>query len=163
MLSHHHLESGSRHWPFILAVTAVLAAVVAGPAIAHTDGEIRGGYYTDVEDGFLGGGLLMPLADLWYFNPNLEWVFVDGYDYWTVNADVHRDLNPGAGAAIWLGAGPALVVTNTDAPHSDAETDLGVNLFAGLGAKRGSVRPFTQFKVRLSDNSESSLAVGIRF
>jgi len=147
----------------VLAGLVGVGVLFPAPASAHTSLELRGGYYTDAGDGFLGGGFLTSLAPRWYFNPNLEWVFVDGYDYYTVNADVHRDLNPGPGPAIWLGAGPALLVTDYNQPDRGTNTDFGLNLFGGLGAKYGAVRPFTQVKVTVADNTETSLAIGLRF
>jgi hypothetical protein len=152
--------------PFIaLAAVAVLALGVA-PAGADVHPEIRGGYYMDQEEAFIGGGLNVSMSPYWYFNPNLEWVFVEGYDYFDVNLDIHRDLNTGSGPAVWLGAGAAIIfIDGNDAvlPANDKSTDLGLNLLGGVGAKYGAVRPFGQVKVTLSDNSESSLAFGLRF
>ena len=138
------------------------ALIVLAPlALARTDGEIRGGYYADAEEGFAGGGFLVDMGDAWYFNPNLEWVFVENRDYFTINADVHKDLNRGSGAAIWLGGGAGIIVTDSD--FQDRNTDLGLNLLGGIGASQGSVRPFSQFKMTISDTNEASLAFGLRF
>ncbi|MEZ4654788.1 MAG: hypothetical protein R3E12_14685, partial [Candidatus Eisenbacteria bacterium] len=103
----------------------------------------------------------------WDFNPNLEWVLTDGYDYLTVNGDLHYDFNRHSdGPAIWAGSGLAVIHTNVDRPtplSDNSNTDLGVNLFGGVGAKHGSVRPFMQLKGRLADNTETSVALGLRF
>jgi hypothetical protein len=48
-------------------------------------------------------------------------------------------------------------------PGDDNEVDIGLNLLAGFGAQSGSVRPFLQGKAILMDDSEASIAVGIRF
>jgi len=64
------------------------------------------------------------------------------------------------------GAGPALIVVNRDEPaygNRGTNTDLGLNLFGGLGAKHGGVRPFAQVKFTVADNTETSLAMGLRF
>jgi hypothetical protein len=149
--------------PFLLSL--VLMTV---PARAHgnIDPEIRGGLYTE-GDGFLGGGLLTGISSTWYFNPNVEVVFADG-DYVTVNGDFHKDLNMGEGPAFWLGGGPALVVANTNNSDlsndpGDSNLDLGLNLLGGVGAKYGSARPFGQLKYMISDQSQFSMALGLRF
>lgn len=144
-------------------------ALLAVPTLARADvaPEVRAGFYSDAEEGFVGGGVLAPMSSFWYFNPNMEWVFVESVDYFTVNADFHRDLNPGDGPAVWLGGGPALVVVDRDPPtfpsENDTDVDLGVNLLGGVGGKYGAVRPFGQAKVLFSDQSEMSLALGLRF
>ena len=145
------------------ALVAATLTTAVSTARANVDAEVRGGYYTDAEQGFLGGGLLMGLAETWDFNPNLEYVFVDGGTLFTVNADVHKDLNSGSGPAVWLGAGPALIVRDSDVEGADGETDFGVNVIGGIGAKSGSIRPFGQAKYTFSDENEASLAFGLRF
>ena len=146
------------------AATAAFLASIPNTATSQTDVEFRGGYYSDVEEGFLGGGLVADLGNSWDLNPNLEWVLTDGYDYLTVNGDLHYDFNAqSSGPAIWAGTGLAVVHTSPDAPRGNDETDLGVNLVGGVGAKSGSVRPFMQLKGRVADNSETSVALGLRF
>ena len=145
---------------FILGVCCLVAA-----GSAHVDAELRGGYYTNADNGFLGGGFLTSVGQSWDFNPNVEWVLVDGFDYFTVNGDFHYDLDPTSSTAMWVGAGGAIVVQDWDDRFSRArnDTDVGINLFGGIGAKRGDVRPFGQIKGLLADRSEGSLALGIRF
>jgi hypothetical protein len=131
--------------------------------------EVRGGYNFEVEEPFAGGGVNMPISNIWDFNPNFEWVFVEDADYLTINIDFHADLNDrGYGPAIWLGAGPALLLFEDDTlpdfePEDNEEMDFGLNLFAGIGAKRGPIRPFGQVKLMLSEDNETSLAFGLRF
>ncbi len=46
----------------------------------------------------------------------------------------------------------------------DSQTDVGLNLLAGIGFwKRGAVRPYVQGKVTISDNTEASIGFGVRF
>jgi hypothetical protein len=150
--------------PFLLSL-----AVFTLPARAHGKvmPEVRGGFYTESSDAFLGGGLLTALSDTWNFNPNAEVLFADG-SYVTVNADVHKDLNMGSGPALWLGGGPALVIANTTNPDlsnnpGESDLDLGLNLIGGIGAKYGSARPFGQLKYMISDQNQFSMALGLRF
>lgn len=160
----HRTRCKSRGLVITAATTVAFLASISSPATSQTDVEFRGGYYSDVEEGFLGGGLVADLGNSWDLNPNLEWVLTDGYDYLTVNGDLHYDFNAqSSGPAIWAGTGLAVVHTSPDAPARNDETDLGVNLFGGVGAKTGSVRPFMQLKGRVADNSETSVALGLRF
>lgn len=155
-----------KHHKPLLITSVLVASLIGSVASGQTDVELRGGYYSDAEDGFIGGGLLAGLGNSWSFNPNLEWVLTDGYDYFTVNGDFHYDFNRSSGPAIWAGAGPAMIHTEIDrGPLLDdrSDNDLGMNIFGGIGAKYGSVRPFMQLKGRLADNSETSVALGIRF
>ncbi|HUG52750.1 MAG TPA: hypothetical protein VMR21_04090, partial [Vicinamibacteria bacterium] len=54
-----------------------------------------------------------------------------------------------------------VVNVNPEGP-ADGDTDFGLNLLAGLGARRGRVIPYAQAKVILKDSSEFVIAVGIR-
>jgi hypothetical protein len=142
----------------IVSLIVVLFAFAA-PAEPQVAADLRTGYHADAEEGIIGGGINSELGGRWDFNPNLEWVLVDGYDLWSVNADFHRDFGT-SGPALWLGGGPALIVTDVG-PVSDE--DLGLNLLGGVGARYGSVRPYAQMKVTLADNSSSALLLGFRF
>ena len=160
-MSNKHLTATHSSLILALAALTVLLFGPTSPAEPHVSGEARGGYHLDAEEGLIGGGLNTHIGDHWYFNPNIEWVFVQNYDLWSINADFHRDL-PTSGPAIWLGGGPAIIVTDPEF-NGRRNSDFGLNLLGGVGAKSGSVRPFGQMKVTLSDNSSSSLAFGIRF
>jgi len=145
-------------------VAAALALLVlALPAsAADTKVGIRGGYYTDIGDPFLGAELLTPVAHRIYFNPNFEYVFDDNLRYWTLNGDFHYDFPTHRPYYVWAGAGLALVHTDPKG-RGDGNNDVGANLLAGVGFKAGSVVPYFQAKVILKDGSEFALAFGIRF
>jgi hypothetical protein len=145
----------------LAAVTLALAA--ASPARADIDPEVRAGVYTDGSDGFIGGGVLWDLGQRgrWYANPNLEYVLVDNGDYFTINGDVHYDLDVDTPFFVWAGGGPALLFADSD--RGDSETDIGLNLIAGIGARQGNIRPFAQLKLIVSDDSQLVFAVGLRF
>ena len=150
------------------AVALVLSAILllaAGAGLAHagTDADLRGGYYFDSDAFALGGGLLTSISSsqTWYFNPNLEAAFGDHQTTVTVNGDVHYDLPLASRMSWWVGAGPALMVTDPDTGPSNS--NFAVNVFGGVGGRGGSVRPFAQFKAIVSDNSETALMGGIRF
>ena len=48
-------------------------------------------------DWMIGVELITPVTRSVFFNPNLEWVFVEGGDLATLNADFHYDLETRAG------------------------------------------------------------------
>ena len=149
----------------LLALMVLALCGLSSPVAADgVDGDLRLGVYTDASEAFVGGGLLVRLGEgsKWFFNPNLEYVFVDRGDLATLNADFHYDIASDGAVDFWLGAGPALVLRDNDRGNDD--TELGVNLFAGIGFLRSSaVRPFVQGKLLLSDESEGVVAFGIRF
>jgi len=150
-----------------VALTLLSALFVAAPAEA-VDFGVRAGVYTDEGDGFVGGELLFPLTERWYFNPNVEWVFVDNGDLFTVNGDFHYDFDTDFNGYVWAGGGPALIVRDNDPPrrrggNDDAETDVGLNLLGGVGWQVEGLTPYVQGKVLISDDSEAVLAVGLRF
>ena len=140
------------------------AILVAMPAAAQADPKfgVRLGYYTKAEDPFIGGELLFKLAPDFYLNPNLEAVLVDNGRYFTINGDVHYDLPTHGRSFLWIGAGLALIDFDPEGPAS-GDTDFGLNLFAGLGVRRGHVVPYVQAKVIAKDDSEFVIAVGVRF
>ena len=143
--------------------TALLALVAAPAASAQVDPDFRAGIYTDGSDGFIGGGVLWDLGQRgrWYANPNVEVVLVDNGNFFTVNGDVHYDLDVETPFYIWAGGGPAILVADPD--EGDSETDFGLNLIAGIGARQGGIRPYAQVKLIVSDESELVFAVGLRF
>ena len=143
--------------------------LIPGSAGAEVDFGVRGGVYNDAEAGFVGVELLTDITRRWYFNPNLEYVFVDDGDLYTVNLDAHYDL-PTRSVYTWLGAGVGVIFSELDPPRGcrrcepEDETDLGLNLLGGVGFGRGqAIRPYIQGKVIVSDETEAVLAVGLRF
>jgi hypothetical protein len=144
------------------ALLSVAVLALPSAADAETFG-VRLGYYTEAEEPFLGAELLFRLAPDLYLNPNVEAVLVDGGRYVTLNADAHYDLPAGSRRTfIWVGGGLAIV--NVDPEGSaNGDTDFGLNLLAGVGARRGRVIPYVQAKVILKDSSEFVIGVGLRF
>jgi hypothetical protein len=98
----------------------------------------------------------------WFFNPNLELAFADHADLVALSGDFHYDFDVDEPIYLWAGGGPSILFRNPD--RGDDETDPGLNLLAGVGFnKGGDVRPYVQGKVVLSDDTEASLAFGVRF
>ena len=111
----------------------------------------------------VGAGLLTPVSSdhRWYFNPNFEVGFGDEEKLVTMNGDFHYDFQQNRSLSVWMGAGPALLVTDPDV--GDSDTDVGLNLLTGLGGTRGDVRPFAQLKGVVANQSQVVLQGGIRF
>jgi hypothetical protein len=123
---------------------------------------IRFGYYTEVEEPFVGVEYLTRVAHRVYFNPNFEWVFTEGFDYLTLNGDFHYDFPVQGHKYVWLGAGLALVRVSFDG-GGGGDTDAGLNVLAGAGLRAGSVTPYVQAKIIVKDNSEFVIGFGLRF
>lgn len=148
----------------VLAVASLFLIPTA--AQAEIDFGVRGGFYNEADAGFIGGELLMDVTRSWYFNPNLEYVFVDNGDLYTLNLDAHYDFPTRSTFYVWAGGGPAIIFSERELRRggSEDETDLGLNLLGGVGFGRGqAIRPYVQGKVILSDETEASIAFGIRF
>lgn len=130
---------------------------------AATDFDLRAGYYMDHEMVGLGAGLLTSVGNegRWFFNPNLEVGFGDERSLVSVNGDFHYDFAQSSNTTVWLGAGPAVIID--DPPSGDTDTNLGLNVLAGLGGTQGGARPFAQLKGVVSDDSEVVLQGGVRF
>lgn len=149
-----------------LTALALSLLLTPTPAAADTDFGVRGGLYSDASSGFVGVELLTGITGSWFFNPNAEYVFVDDGDLATINLDAHYDLPLRAPADVWLGGGLAVVFADDDRPrgNDDSETDIGVNLLAGVGfLRREAIRPYVQGKILIADETEAVIAVGIRF
>jgi len=125
---------------------------------------IRGGAWFDASGFFIGGEILAKVADRWYFNPNIEYVFGDGADILAVNFDAHYDLHVKQNMFVWVGGGLAVIHIDPDAPRLEGDTDPGVNLLMGVGFPFGHGNVFyIQPKAILSDHSDFSIGVGVRF
>lgn len=139
------------------------------PARAEVDFGVRGGIYNDADAGFIGGELLTGITRSWFFNPNVEYVFVDAGDLATLNLDVHYDFRTGSPFDLWAGGGPAVIFQDREFRRGnrivrDDDTEIGLNVLGGIGFARGSsVRPYIQGKLILADETEASLAFGLRF
>ncbi len=148
----------------VLGAAFVAASSLPANPVAADDVKfgVRGGYYTDVEEPFLGAEVLVPVAHRLYFNPNVEYVFVENGSYWTFNADFHYDFVVDRRAFLWLGGG--LGVVRVDPEGADnGETDAAANFLGGIGFRTGSVIPYFQAKLIAKSGTEFVVAFGLRF
>jgi hypothetical protein len=146
----------------VIALLAGMAMTLSTAPAAAIDKDVRAAAYLDSDAFGFGAGLLSPIGSegRWFFNPNLELALGDA-DRFAVNGDFHYDFGYDSGLSMWLGGGPAILVTDPDV--GDSRTDLGLNLLTGIGGTRGSVRPFGQVRGVISEDSEVVLQGGIRF
>jgi hypothetical protein len=147
----------------LLALAVFLAAPRAG--WGEVDFGVRAGEYTDIGEPFVGAELLWGLGnDLW-LNPNFEYVLVDNGDYFTLNLDLHYDLDVDRPLYVWVGGGAALISIDRDRPgrDDDSETDFGLNVLGGIGFQAGPVIPYAQLKAVISDENEVVVGFGLRF
>jgi hypothetical protein len=132
----------------------------SAPAV---DFGVRAGTYLEEMDPYAGVELLVQLGSTpWFFNPNLEAIFPDERDRFSLNFDFHYDFVENEDYYIWAGGGPAIIYTDSD-DDRDSETDGGANFLAGIGWRLPDITPYAQLKVVLSDESEIAAAVGVRF
>jgi len=147
----------------IVAVLLIVALLPTVPA-AHADPSfgLRAGVNLDREDPLIGAELIARLQGSWWVNPNLEVTFGDRVDVVGLNADFHYDFDTSGSALFWLG--PGLAVLFADYENGGNDTDVGVNLLAGIGIPTSSgVVPYFQGKATIADDTDGSLAFGIRF
>jgi hypothetical protein len=148
----------------LLLAACLAAATLLAAEAAADDAKVgfRGGYYTDLEEPFVGAELLVRVAPRFYFNPNVEYVFVNNNNYFTWNADFHYDFHSRGSSFAWLGAGLAVVTSNPSGPNN-TDNDVAANFLAGVGVRSGSLIPYFQAKIIAKDDTEFVLAFGLRF
>jgi len=146
----------------LIVVTALIALVGAAPARADTKFGVRGGYYTDIGEPFVGVELLTRIGHRVYFNPNFEYVFVENATYFTLNGDFHYDFPVAKDVYVWAGAGLGWSSFDFEG-EGNSDNDLVANLLAGAGVNAGRVIPYVQFKLIIADDTEFAIAVGLRF
>jgi hypothetical protein len=152
----------------LVAFLGFSLVLVTSKAEAEIKPGVRAGSYFDPGNAAVGVDVLTSVNDkhTLYFNPNVEYVFLDRADLWSFNADIHYDLLTGDSPVyFWVGGGPALLYRNPDNPTLNSDTDFGVNVLTGIGfrVKGTSLVPYIQPKYTFSDNDRFSLAFGLRF
>jgi hypothetical protein len=153
---------------FLIAFLILSFGLLSSRADADIKPGIRAGSYFDPEKAAIGAELLMNINAnrTLFFNPNVEYVFLDRADLWTFNFDVHYDvLSAEEPIYLWVGAGPAILYRDPDSDVLRNDTDFGANVFTGIGFKiRGtSLVPYVQPKYTFADDGRFSLAFGLRF
>lgn len=146
-----------------LVMTALLFGGTAADAADRPQFGIRTGVYTDFDDAFLGVEGVFPVNGTIDLVPNLEWVFVDVGDFLTGNIDLAYNVPDHTRTAdFWIGGGLALLRSDLG-DNFDSNTEVGVNLLAGVALTTGPVSPYVQAKGILADDSQFVITVGLRF
>jgi hypothetical protein len=153
-----------RYLSCIPALFALLLVGFIAEAEAQTPTMLgaRTGVYVDDSDAFIGGEFLAPIYRRLYFNPNVEYVFVNNGSAATFNFDFHYDFPLRGPAFTWAGLGLGFLYRNPEGP-AGSDTDPAANILFGLGFNAGSWIPYVQGKVIASDNSDFVVSGGIRF
>jgi hypothetical protein len=140
----------------------LLSALSYGSAEAQTRFGVRGGFYLDQDEPFVGAHVVHKIQRGWIFNPNFEYVIVERGSLFTINADLHYDLPSSSRSTIifWLGGG--LGITHFS-EQNVKNTDTGLNLLMGASFGRRGAIPFVQVKVRVEDSSQLVLGGGVTF
>jgi len=119
--------------------------------------QVRWGMHAGVADGsgMIGGDVVLPLGNGFYFNPNIEL----STKLISTNADFHYDISISRDSAYWIGAGAALV--NPDG----GDLDAGANILFGLAVRQAPRIFYTQLKytVASSDDGFLTASFGVRF
>lgn len=156
----------SSHLRFLAMLIAFGATVcvTSTETLAQTPTMVggRAGVFTDGGNAFIGGEFLAPIVKRLYFNPNVEYVFVDNGNAATFNLDFHYDFALGGRAFTWAGAGLGFLYSNPEGPVG-SDTDPAANILFGLGYNMDGWIPYVQAKVIASDNSDFAIAGGVRF
>ena len=135
-----------------LIVVSVCQAGIIEPGI-------RGGYYSTGDSFYLGADVKFGLAML-YADPSIEYIFIDNGSFWTFNADAYVSLGIPV-VSVWAGGGLALLYASPD--NFDSQTDVGVNLIAGVEFDF-VVNPYLMVKYIIAPNDDVTvIGVGLRF
>jgi len=153
------------HWPIAVtfALIGLVTCVAPSSVRAGVDADVRAGVFANADAVGVGAGVLAPMGSRsrWYANPNAEVAMGDTENLVSLNGDFHCDISHQTTTSVWLGAGPAILIQDRE---GDNRSDLGINLLAGMGKTRGSVRPFGQIKGVVADNNGGvALVGGVRF
>jgi hypothetical protein len=123
--------------------------------------QATGGWYTDSNDFFLGGGARVGFGSITVI-PNAEYLFVDKASEYSLNVDGTMSVLPLGVASGYVGAGIGWMTVDPD--NAKSSTDTVFNLIAGAGLNTFPLKPFGQFKYVLKDGDDPlQFAVGVRF
>jgi len=146
-----------------VATGLVLACAFAAAPAHAANLDLRGGAYTggDFDKPFAGVGLDSHLNGSLYFNPNVEYVFVDSGRFGTLNFDAIYALPLDGAPSLYVGAGLGLVHTDPEG-SGGTETKPRANIIFGIGFGSGRSSPYIQGKY-ITGYKYWVVAAGFRF
>jgi len=141
-----------------LAALPSTAQAVSGP-IGYT---IFGGLYSAASDDmFAGAGIRIGLGGF-AVTPNAEYIFTDGGNTYSFNADGTIPIVPLGVASLYGGGGIGWLISDPDVGDSNTETVINALVGANLSAL--PMKPYGQIKHVFVDGDDPWVfAVGIRF
>jgi hypothetical protein len=144
--------------PWILSLAC---AGLPATATAETFG-VRGGFYAEAGEPYVGAELLLRVSPKIQVVPNFEWVLVEEGSQWVGSVDAHYDLSCSCSTQTLIYAGAGVAVLSREVSDT-SHTDVGLNLLGGFGLRLGRVIPYVQLRGTISETSELSIGVGLRF
>ena len=118
------------------------------------------GYNFDYEALVIGGQFSAPIGQHLEFYPSFNYYFVDAGSLFAVNVDPKFRLpieHPN-----WLYVGGGLNLARASLGGA-SNTDVGVNLIAGVETRTGNVHPFGEFRLSAHNGSTIQLVGGLNF
>ena len=145
---------------FVLGVALGLPMLAAPAHAANLD--LRGGAYTgdDFNKPFAGVGLDSHLSGSLYFNPNVEYVFVDSGRFGTLNFDAIYALPLDGPPSLYFGGGLGLVYVDPEGSGGNEAKPRG-NIILGIGFGHGRSSPYIQGKY-ITGYKYWAISAGIR-
>ena len=146
----------------VAAALFLLGTTGAARAEDRTMFGVRGGH-TLGEGPLIGVEVAAPLAKHLTFNPNAEETFTTYVNYTALNADLHTDFATSSSLVIWLGAGIGVVRADPKMDDDSSHTDFATNFMWAVGFRSGRFIPYLQGRVVRTDETNFTLAFGLRF
>ena len=158
----------TKSWWCGLGALCVMA-VMAAPVPAHTFGFAGWGGklgYTNPDDldGTLAVGAhaeFQQAGTQWHIQPNVMYWNTSGVSDFSLNGDLYYHLAARNYVTPYVGAGLGMQWVDTDG--SDAENNLGVNLFGGVNFPSPAANYFVEGRYTASDVSQFAVLGGITF
>lgn len=142
------------------AVLAALAAPAAHAQVGTNHIGPRIGYNIDAEVLTLGGQFSVPIGRRLEFYPSADIHLVDDGSMFGVNIDLKYRV-PAQGMQ-WLYLGTGLgIIRRSIGDFSDS--DIGLNLFAGVESLSGRIHPFGEIRFLVADGSQAQIVGGLNF
>jgi len=162
-----------------LATVCALAALVAisSPAICQTLVGGHAGYDFESSELYFGPDAIIPLP--WMLNdaqlslnPEFSWYLADcdGCSFWLISANVLYPFEASFGSP-YAGAGIGIATFSYDsgffsksgAVQGSSDTELGINIKAGLNFGENSGKPFAEAGLYIIDSTWLYVQGGYRF
>ena len=136
----------------LLAIAALTVGAAAPAAAQRSHIGFHAAYDFDIEEALIGAQVHIPIASRVELYPSFDYYFVDPQ---LLGFNVDLKFHPRA-SSLYLGGGLSIL-------DSDSGSDTGGNLFLGVESRRGSVHPQFEARLKLHDQSQLQLGVGLNF